>query len=100
MTERGHHQTERRGRGNPDLKVRVHHIQPSLHIGAKGLTDAIIAQVRQALSKRDLIKIKIRVDATGEADAIGRELARRVPCRLVQRIGKVVVVCADRSEPD
>lgn len=82
------------------LAARARMLRPSVHVGARGLTDAIVAQVRQALHKNELIKVKVRVDTTAEADEIGRQLARRVPCHLVQRIGKVVVVYAPAPEPD
>lgn len=77
-----------------ELAARARSLKPSVHVGGRGLTDAIVAQVRQALSKHDLIKIKTHVDKTTEADEIGRQLVRRVPCHLVQRIGKVLVVHA------
>ncbi len=67
-------------------------LKPSVHVGLRGLTDPIVAQVRQALSKHHLIKIKVRADHGSEADVIGEELSRRVPCHVVDRIGKTLVV--------
>ncbi len=81
------------------LAARARVLQPSVHVGSKGLTDAIVAQVRQALRKHELIKVRIRVDSADEADAVGQELGRRVPCHLIQRIGKVVVVYAPKTDP-
>ena len=80
------------------LAARARALRPSVHVGARGLTDAIVTQIRQALSKNELIKVKVRVDTTAEADEIGRSLARRIPCHLVQRIGKVVIVYAPSAE--
>ncbi len=79
------------------LAARARSLRPSVQIGARGLTDAIVAQVRQALAKHELIKIKVRVDKTAEADQIAEALVRRVPCHLIQRIGKVVIVFAPAS---
>ncbi len=80
------------------LAARARSLRPSVQIGARGLTDAIVAQVRQALHKHELIKIKVRVDSTAQAEQIGRQLAHCVPCHLVQRIGKTLVVYAPASE--
>jgi RNA-binding protein len=81
-----------------ELASRARALEPSVNVGARGLTDAIVAQVRQALRKHELIKVKVRVDSAQESDAVGQELADRVPCHLVQRIGKVVVLYAPKPQ--
>jgi RNA-binding protein len=81
-----------------ELAGRARSLEPSVNVGARGLTDAIVAQVRQALRKHELIKVKVRVDSAEEADAVGQELAARVPCHLVQRIGKVAVLYAPKPQ--
>ncbi len=81
-----------------DLRARARTLRPSVQIGAQGLTDGIVAQIRQALHKHELIKIKVRVDRADDAGDIGQQLARRVPCHLLQQIGKVLVVYAPASE--
>lgn len=82
-----------------ELVARARGLRSSIHIGGRGLTDGIIAQIRQALRKRDLIKIKVHVEKGADADDIGRRLARKVPCHFVQRIGKVLVVFSPANEP-
>ncbi len=79
------------------LAVQANRLQPRVHIGAKGLTDAIVAQVRQVLRKQALVKIKVHVESSEEAQTIGELLASRVPCHLIQCVGKTLVVYAVQS---
>ena len=37
-----------------ELKARAHHLNPVVMVGQKGLTDAVIAETRQALHARTL----------------------------------------------
>jgi RNA-binding protein len=80
-----------------DLTAKAHSLEPGINVGAKGLTDAVVAQVRQALSRHELVKVRIRVDSVDEVDAAGKDLARRVPCHLVKRVGKVVILYAPKA---
>jgi RNA-binding protein len=82
-----------------ELARRARALKASVQIGGRGLSDGIIAQVRQALRKHELIKIKVHVDKGADADEIGRELAESVPCHIVQRIGKVLVAFAPTGDP-
>ncbi len=79
------------------LAARANRLDASMTVGARGVTDAITAQVRQSLHKHELIKIRVRADKGDEADEVGQELARRVPCHVVQRVGKVVVLYAPKD---
>jgi RNA-binding protein len=74
------------------LMARGHGLSPRLMIGKRGLTDAIVAQVRQALGKTDLLKVRVDVERGAEADAIGRRLAEETPCHLVRRVGKILLL--------
>lgn len=77
-----------------ELAARARTLKPSVQIGARGLTDSIVAQVRQAMAKHELIKVRVRVDTAKEAHRIGEQLAELVPCHLVQCVGKVLVLYA------
>ncbi|MBN1342559.1 MAG: YhbY family RNA-binding protein [Phycisphaerae bacterium] len=74
------------------LAARAQRLHAGVQIGARGLTDGTVAQIRQALSKHELIKIRVQADKGVEVDEVGRELARRVPCHVVRRVGKVLTV--------
>ena len=80
------------------LRGLAHKLKPVVFIGQKGLTPTVIQSTEEALNRHELIKIKVRVDKGAEAEAIGEDLARRVPCHLVKRIGKVLIVFAPSPE--
>lgn len=81
-----------------ELTSRAHALKPSVQIGGRGLSDGIIAQVRQALRKHDLIKIRVQVEKGADAVQVGNDLVRQVPCKLVKRVGKILVVYAPSDE--
>ena len=62
-------------------------------IGRRGVTDGIVAQVRQLFEKTDLIKAKVQTDETTDAESAADELSRRVPCHSVGRVGRTITLC-------
>ena len=61
-------------------------------IGAKGLTEPVVAEVAAALKAHELIKVRAPgLDRDQRADAF-RELSARTQSELVQEIGKVAVL--------
>ncbi len=64
----------------------------TLTIAADNLTDAVVNHVRTALADRELLKVRIHTDTAEECDVAAAELANRVPCDLVQRVGRVALL--------
>ena len=40
------------------LKARAHALNPIVHLGDKGLTDAVVAEIGRALTAHELIKVR------------------------------------------
>ncbi|HWL94904.1 MAG TPA: YhbY family RNA-binding protein [Phycisphaerae bacterium] len=74
------------------LKARAHRLKVTHHVGREGSSEAIVAGIRQAFAKTDLIKVRIRAEETAEVEAIAKSLAGAVPCELVSRTGFVAVL--------
>lgn len=74
------------------LRGQAHGLKAILQLGAKGLTDAVAAEVELALEHHELIKVKVAAEDRDARDAIIAELAERVAATLVQRIGNVAVL--------
>lgn len=74
------------------LAVRAHHLKACLNVGRGGLTEAVLQEIRQAFGSTDLIKVRIRADNAAETDEVAAEMASRVPCHLVRRVGRVIVL--------
>jgi putative YhbY family RNA-binding protein len=74
------------------LKGRAHKLEPVVQIGAKGLTDEVVAEIERALDAHQLIKVRaggLERDARDQAlDAI----CRRTGAQAVQQVGKVFVL--------
>ena len=63
-----------------------------LQVGGKGITDALVAEVGNALEQHELIKVKIAAEDREVRDAMIGELAERSGAALVQRIGHTAVL--------
>ncbi len=74
------------------LVAQSHRLEPVAVVSADKLTDAVVEHVRTAFAGRTLLKVRIQADSGAECDAGATDLARRVPCEIVRRIGRVVVL--------
>lgn len=84
-----------------ELMRRAHTLPPRVQVGRSGVTDGIVAQVRQVFEKTDLVKVRVQVEDTADADAAADALASRVPCHLVRRVGKTVIIARfEQEEPE
>ena len=74
------------------LKGRAHKLEPVVLIGAKGLTDEVVAEVALALKAHELIKVRAPSHDRKARAGIFREIAEKTGSEVVQEIGKVVVL--------
>ena len=77
------------------LKARAHALEPVVHAGSAGVTDALVAEVDRALTAHELIKVKIAADR-GERVSIGDALCQRTDATPVHRVGKVLILWRPR----
>jgi RNA-binding protein len=80
------------------LKARAHPLEPVVHVGQAGLTDAVATSVDRALTAHELIKVKIADPDRDARAALAEGLCARTGAALVQRVGKVIVLW--RPRPD
>ena len=78
------------------LKARAHALEPVLHVGNAGVTDALVAEVDRALTAHELIKVKIGTDERANRVAIGDELCARTGATPVHRVGTVIILWRPR----
>ncbi|MFA6301876.1 MAG: ribosome assembly RNA-binding protein YhbY [Legionella sp.] len=74
------------------LKAQAHHLKPVILLGAKGLTEAVIAETDIALQAHELIKVKISGTEKEDRIIMADELALKVQAELVQLIGNTVIL--------
>jgi RNA-binding protein len=73
------------------LKAKAHKLDPVVHIGAKGMTDEVIAEVDRALHAHELIKVRAAgLERNAREEAFGL-IAEKTLAEPVQHIGKVFV---------
>lgn len=74
------------------LRGQAHGLKAMLQVGGKGVTDAVIAEVDQALEHHELIKVKIAAEDREARAAMVDALAGGTGAALVQRIGHTAVL--------
>ncbi|HEU0307361.1 MAG TPA: ribosome assembly RNA-binding protein YhbY [Lysobacter sp.] len=74
------------------LRGQAHDLRAMLQVGGKGITDALIAEIDQALEHHELIKVKVAAGDRDARDTMIGEIAGRVGAALVQRIGHTAVL--------
>lgn len=74
------------------LRGQAHELRAMLQVGGKGITEALVAEVGNALEQHELIKVKVAAEDREVRDAMISELAERAGAALVQRIGHTAVL--------
>ena len=77
-----------------ELRKRAHNLKPVVSIGKNGLTDAVVAELKAALKRDKLIKVRL---AGGAVDKDGKEgllpeILSSTGSELVERKGFTVVL--------
>ncbi|QEP43895.1 YhbY family RNA-binding protein [Ectothiorhodospiraceae bacterium BW-2] len=76
-----------------------HALKPIMQTGAKGLSDALLAELDQALEHHELLKIKLMSDDRDEREQMLTTLCQRLSCESVQFIGKTALLYRRAKEP-
>lgn len=80
------------------LKAQAHHLKPVVLLGAKGLTDAVIAETETALAAHELIKVKINGAEKEDRILMAETLCEKLQANLVQMIGNTVIIYKKNEE--
>jgi putative YhbY family RNA-binding protein len=81
-----------------DLKARAHKLEPVVHVGAKGMTPAVVAEIVRALEAHELIKVRAAAAERDERELLLAEICTRCGAEPVQHIGKVLVIWRPNPE--
>ena len=79
------------------LRAEAHTLNPVVMIGQSGFTAAVLAEIEQALSSHELIKVKIRAERD-ERKVISEKICTDTGAELIQTIGQIAVIY--RMNPD
>ena len=74
------------------LKAKAHKLEPVVQIGAKGLTDEVVAEIERALKAHELIKVRAAGLERDDRAAMVNAICERTGAEQVQQVGKVFVI--------
>ncbi len=78
------------------LKARAHAMEPVVHVGHGGVTDAVIAEIDRNLTAHELIKVRAGAAERDERQQILDTISARTDAAVVQTVGKVMVLWRPR----
>lgn len=80
------------------LNQKAHSLKPVILIGAKGLTEAVHAEIDRALNDHELIKIKLPAIERDERKLLGDEICRHHNAILIKLIGRTLTIYRERQD--
>jgi len=81
------------------LRGVAHKLNPVVMVGGKGLTEAVLAEIENALQQHELIKIKLPGSSKAEKVAVMAQITTQTESAPVQLIGRVGVIYRAGEEP-
>jgi RNA-binding protein len=80
------------------LRSLAHGLEPIVQVGNKGVSDALIDQIREQLVAHELIKVRFNTECGVEPAQVADELAASTKSQLVQKLGRVIVLYRRHDE--
>lgn len=80
------------------LRAKAHALKPVIITGQAGLTEAVLAEIDNALNHHELIKVRLRNDDREQRQEMGRELCEQLKADLVQSLGQIVTLYRKSAE--
>lgn len=77
-----------------------HALKPIVTIGANGITDSVLEEVRRALHDHELIKVKLAAGERDDRQAIVDYIVTHTQCEEVTRIGKITLLYKANRQAD
>jgi RNA-binding protein len=73
------------------LRTQAHSLKPFVTTGQSGVSDAVLAEIEQALDHHELIKVKIRAERDERKEMI-ELITKKTGADVVQSIGQIVAL--------
>ncbi len=81
------------------LLAASHALRPVMSVAPGRLNDATIEHLRHCFAKAELVKLRVLADDGPTCDALAAELVDHVPCELVRRVGRVLILYRPAPAP-
>lgn len=80
------------------LKGLAHSLKPVVQLGGNGLTEGVLAEIEQALSHHELIKVKVPTDDREQKSLIMDAILRETQAQKLQTIGHTLIMYRPSEE--
>lgn len=80
------------------LRSLAHGLEPVVQVGSKGISDGVIGQIQEQLVAHELIKVRFNTESAAVPAESAEDLAARTKSRLVQGLGRVLVLYRRHDE--
>jgi RNA-binding protein len=80
------------GAARRHLRGLGHHLQPVVHCGKEGVTDALVGAVNAAIDTHELIKVRLGEGADGDRRELAAAIAEAAHAELVEVLGRTVLL--------
>jgi RNA-binding protein len=86
------------GRQKRHLRGLAHHLEPVVHLGKEGASDAVIAAVDAALEDHELVKVRMPQVDKAERTKLAEEIVLKTASALAGMLGRVAILYRRRKE--
>ena len=87
-----------KGKQKRQLRSLAHHLSPIFQVGKSGVTSEMIQGIRDALEKRELIKVSILQNCEEEKTTIYSKLMDNKDFEVVGMIGRTIIIFKENKE--
>lgn len=75
-------------------------LKAGIHVSADAPDDGLLSHLRTAFERGELLKVRVNAADREQVVRVAAALAAAVPCELVQRVGRVVLLYRPRAAQD
>lgn len=88
-----------RGQDRARLRAEAHELAASVHVGAHGVSNAVVQSLDDALRTGELVKVKLGGGMDANARDTANDLAARTGAEVIQVIGRTFTLFRQKPEP-
>jgi len=91
--------TELTGKQRSVLKSQAQRLEPVVHVGKAGLSEAFMRQVASLLEARELIKVRLPAGSGADRRSTAAQIAQAVAAALVGVVGRNAILYRPNEKP-
>lgn len=80
------------GKQKSHLRALAHELEPVVQVGKGGLSEGVVAQVREQLKAHELIKVRFSKECESQPGDAAEPLSKEAACHVVQKVGRVLTL--------